>query len=123
MKQNRVWLLIIAAILLLSVAAVILIQLMQQNGDIVEIYQDGDLIYTLPLDEDQSVRIEAEQGGYNVVTILQGQVWVSESSCPDQVCVHHGPTCETADPIVCLPNKLVVRVVHAEEGPLDRVTG
>jgi hypothetical protein len=120
--KTRIWLLLIGAIALLSLLALFLIQYLKQSGDKVEIYQNGALIYSLPLDEDRSLRITSENGGYNVVTIEQGKVWISEASCPDQVCVHHGPTYETNDPIVCLPNKLVVQVSLAHKEPLDGVT-
>ena len=56
--------------------------------------------------------------------IKDGQVSVTEASCPDKVCVNHGPTDQTADPIVCLPNKLVVRVLAPGDDPnqLDGVS-
>lgn len=122
MKQNRVWLLIIGAIVLLSLAALFLIQHFKETGDRVEIYQDSVLIYSLPLNKDKTIRIPSKNGGYNIVTISNGQVRVSEASCPDQVCVRHGPTCVTKDPIVCLPNKLVVQVITADGDQLDGVT-
>ena len=40
-------------------------------------------------------------------------VFMEEASCPDQICVRKGPTNQTADPIVCLPNSLVVEVQAA----------
>jgi hypothetical protein len=101
----------------------LVVTLLQQEGDRVLIYQHGELIHTLPLDQDQSLRIEGAHGLYNLVTIQDGEVWVSEASCPDQVCVRHGPTHDTADPIVCLPNELVVQVIRGDEDdPLDKVT-
>lgn len=123
MKSNRFWLLLIGATVLLSLGAMLIIALLQEEGDRVLIYQDGELIHTLPLDQDQSLRIEGAHGLYNMVTIKDGEVLVSEASCPDQVCVRHGPTHDTADPIVCLPNKLVVQVIRGDEAdPLDKVT-
>jgi len=123
MKSNRFWLLLIGALVLVSLGAMLVVTLLQQEGDRVLIYQHGELIHTLPLDQDQSLRIEGAHGLYNLVTIQDGEVWVSEASCPDQVCVRHGPTHDTADPIVCLPNELVVQVIRADEDdPLDKVT-
>lgn len=123
MKSNRFWLLLIGALVLVSLGAMLVVTLLQQEGDRVLIYQHGELIHTLPLDQDQSLRIEGAHGLYNLVTIQDGEVWVSEASCPDQVCVRHGPTHDTADPIVCLPNELVVQVIRGDEDdPLDKVT-
>lgn len=122
MKQHRIWFFVIVGLLLLSLVGILLVQFLQKEGDLVNIYQDGVLLHSLPLGEDRTIRIESESGGYNVVTISEGKAWISEASCPDQVCVHHGPTTETADPIVCLPNKLVVQIVRAEQDSLDGVS-
>ena len=64
-----------------------------------------------------------ENGGRNVVVIENGMVFVSEANCPDQICVKHKPLNQTADPIVCLPNSLVVKVITNEtENQLDGVS-
>jgi len=121
-KSNRLWYAIIGGLALLSLGALLLIQSGKQEGDRVELYQDGVLIETLPLHQDATIHISAKNGGENVVTIKDGSVQVTEATCPDQVCVRHGPTCETADPIVCLPNRLVVKVVNEDARSLDGVT-
>lgn len=122
MKQNRIWMLALLGIALVSLAAMLFISMSQKQGDRVEISQNGVLLETLPLDKDAERRIVAENGGYNVVRIQDGQVSVTEASCPDQVCVHHGPTKQTADPIVCLPNRLEVKVIYAKSDGLDGVS-
>jgi len=94
----------------------------QKQGDRVELYQNGVLLETLPLNKDVERNIVSDHGGYNVVRIQDGQVSVTEASCPDQVCVRHGPTKQTADPIVCLPNRLEVKVIYERDGGLDGVT-
>lgn len=123
MKGNRFWLLILGALVLLSVVTLLIIKSMQTDGGEVAIYQNGELLQTLRLDEEQSLRIPAENGGYNLVVIQDGTVRVKEASCPDQSCVRHGPTKITKDPIVCLPNRLTVELLTQEEQPLDGVTG
>ena len=57
-----------------------------------------------------------------MLTAISMIVFLIEASCPDQICVRHGPTDQTADPIVCLPNKLVVRVLPPE-GEADQLDG
>jgi hypothetical protein len=121
-KQNRIWLLALGGIALLSLAAMLLISMNQKQGDRVELYQNGVLVETLPLNKDAQRKIDAEHGGYNLIRIQDGQVSVTEASCPDQVCVRHGHTKQTADPIVCLPNRLEVRVVYEKSHGLDGVS-
>ena len=59
---------------------------------------------------------------YNVVKISGGEVSVTEASCKNQVCVKHGSISHTGETIVCLPNRLVVRIVDPEGGGYDAVT-
>jgi hypothetical protein len=47
---------------------------------------------------------------YNVVQISSGKVRVSEASCKNQVCVHHSAISRSGESIVCLPNRLAVRI-------------
>ena len=122
MKQNRIWLLILAGIALLSLAAMLFLSMSHKQGDRVEILQNGVLIETLPLNQNAERRISGENGGYNIVRIQDGEVSVVEASCPDQVCVRHGAIKQTADPIVCLPNRLVVQIIYADGKVLDGVT-
>ena len=77
----------------------------------------------LSLDQDTTLRVDSDNGGYNLVVIENHTVRVAEASCPDQVCVRHGATDQTADPIACLPNGLVVEVVaNPQTSQLDGVT-
>lgn len=122
MKQNRIWILALGGIALLSLAAMLFLSMSQKQGDRVELYQNGVLLETLPLNKDVERNIVSDHGGYNVVRIQDGRVSVTEASCPDQVCVRHGPTKQTADPIVCLPNRLEVKVIYERDGGLDGVT-
>lgn len=120
--KTRVWVLLIVA--LAAVCAVLLVvrHTQQQTGDQVCIYQDGTLVQTLPLSENKTLTFQTDSGGYNIVVIENGAVRISEASCPDQICVKHGPTTQTADPIVCLPNKLVVKIIAQGESTVDGVS-
>ncbi len=125
MKTNRFWLLLIGAILVLSLAALLILPLFQREGDMVYIYLDGAQTpaYRLPLDEDQTVRIPEEGDEYNLVVIEGGTVRVAEASCPDQTCVRHRPISTTGVSIVCLPHRLVIEVRAADGAKdLDAVT-
>jgi len=122
-KSTKFWLLIIGAVLLLAVVGLLVVQSVREEGAQVVITWNGEVDGTYPLDEDKTFVFEGENGGYNVVTIEDGFVFMAEANCPDQVCVNHGPTNQTADPIVCLPNKLVVEVIASEtENQLDGVS-
>lgn len=122
-KSTKFWLLIIGVILVVAVAGLLVIQALREEGAQVVITWNGEVDGTYPLNENQTFVFEGESGGYNVVTIEDGFVFMEEANCPDQICVKHKPLNQTADPIVCLPNKLVVEVIASEtENQLDGVS-
>ena len=103
----------------------------------------GDLYATYPLSEDRTVVVPApkqisadapaadgaasaseQYDYYNVVVISGGSVAVTEASCKNQVCVKHGAITRPGESIVCLPNRLVVRIQSGSEegGGYDSVT-
>ena len=59
---------------------------------------------------------------YNVVTIKDGKVSVTGSSCKNQVCIRRGEISMPGETIVCLPNRLVVSIGDDEGGGYDSIT-
>ena len=82
---------------------------------------DGEVRAELPLDETDSIEIETEWG-YNIVHTENGQVFVAEADCRDQICVEHKKIDKTGETIVCLPHKMVVEIIGGEE-EMDMVVG
>ena len=82
---------------------------------------DGEVKAELPLDETDSIEIETEWG-YNIVHTENGQVFVTEADCRDQICVDHKKIEKTGETIVCLPHKMVVEIIGGEE-EMDMVVG
>ncbi|MBR5533903.1 MAG: NusG domain II-containing protein [Ruminiclostridium sp.] len=122
-KSTKFWLALIGVLLVVALAGMLVIQDLREEGAQVVITWNGEVDGTYPLAEDRTFVFEGESGGRNVVVIEDGLVFVSEANCPDQVCVNHKPTNQTADPIVCLPNKLVVEVsAPSSENQLDGVS-
>ena len=122
-KSTKFWVLLIGALLLVAVIGLFVIQNLREEGAQVVITWNGEVEGTYSLAEDRTLVFEGENGGYNVVTIEDGFVFMAEANCPDQICVKHKPLNQTADPIVCLPNSLVVNVITNEtENQLDGVS-
>ncbi len=85
-----------------------------------EIYVDGKLYTTLPLDEDCQITISTRYG-YNTVTVADGYISVTESDCPDKVCVYSGAINSGVVPIICLPHRLEIRAVSSGDTDIDAV--
>lgn len=86
---------------------------------VVQIYQDGKLLKELPLFSNQSLEIGGKY--HNTVLIEQGKVCIAESNCPGADCVHSGTIDRPGRSIVCLPNRVELRI--AGSGDVDFVVG
>jgi len=79
------------------------------NAHTAEIKLNGQVIRTIDLNTaaDETFTVESENG-YNIVCIENGEIYVSEASCPDKICVNHGALKSEYLPIICLPNRLEI---------------
>ena len=80
----------------------------------VEITVDGKLVQTLDLNKNADLIIDGVNGGTNHLIIQDGTAWISEASCPDKVCVHQGKVSLNGELIVCLPNRVIAKIVAPE---------
>lgn len=107
--------LILLAVLIVAVALTVWAALREEGGT-AEIYIDGRLAYSLSLDRDAVVELD----GVNMtVRVKDGKISVLSSDCPEQLCVHSAPIGSTGGMIVCLPNKVVIKVTGKE---VDAIT-
>lgn len=123
MKKNDI--IMIAVIVIIALAAFAGINLYGEHNTkdaqaVVTI--DGDVYGTYPLAEDATVKIESEDGGFNLLVIEDGAASVEEASCPDKICVRHKPIDKTGETLVCLPNKVVVEIQNGEASDVDAST-
>ena len=103
MKQKH-WILTFAAI----IAVCLLVWLLPRGGgQTALVYQDGTLFYTLDLRQNRTLTVTGP-AGKTIITVADGEVFVSHADCPDQVCVQHGPLKKNGGPISCLPNRLTI---------------
>lgn len=83
------------------------------GNSVVQIWQDGKLVRESALETQARIEVRGEY--LNVVTIEEGRVSISESDCPGADCVHSGWISEPGRSIVCLPNRVEVRITGASE--------
>ena len=107
-----------------------------------QISVDGKVIKTITLREEYTEKITIETDhkdtnlkdiilknsdsknlkSYNVIKINNGTVEIIEADCPDQICVKSGLISIPSQQIVCLPNKVIVKVISKDENKLDDIT-
>lgn len=113
-KINKYDIGLIAAIIIINVFLILYggRNAVSQNNKIAYIYSDNKLVreYVLTDDVKDEVRIESETG-YNTLHIEDGQIWIHDASCPDKICISQGKISHDGEIIVCLPNKMLIKIV------------
>lgn len=90
------------------------------GGSKVEITSDGVLFGIYPLDGDESIEVTSSYG-HNTVRIENGACFVESADCRDLICVHSGKIRNRGESIICLPNRLSVRIIGEGEDGYDAV--
>lgn len=104
MKKNNI--LFCLAVFFVVAAAFSALKLSSERGDTVVIMSDGEIYAELSLDTDTSVSVK----GKNTVSIENGEVYISYADCPDELCKKQGKIKNSEKTIVCLPNKMTVKI-------------
>ena len=124
-KNEKSAALLISTVLVIVTATCLLYLFLipRTYGDCVaEIYQDGRLLQSIPLGQVQTsytIEINGVDGCTNRIEVLPGGIGVVWADCPDQLCVRQGLIETPVIPIVCLPNKLVIRLRTEKETGAD----
>ncbi len=94
------------------------------TGEKVLISADGRDYGIYSLAEDRTIDVTIDDHT-NHITIKDGVVSMTYSTCKNQVCVNTGAISQTRDAIVCLPNKIVVEIVggSGKGGEADVISG
>lgn len=99
----------IGLVLLLALAvAAAFLPLGDSPASTVQVYQDGALVRELPLHSD--ARFELSGEFTNIIAVEDGRAAIIESDCPGADCVRSGWIGEAGRSIVCLPNRVELRL-------------
>jgi hypothetical protein len=69
--------------------------------------------------DEKFYEVKQPKGQFNIVLMVKGGVRMIEANCPDKLCIHQGRIERQGPLIVCLPNRVVLRIVGGEEGDID----
>ncbi len=98
---------VIAAVILL--VAVIMLINSGSGGSYAAVYYNGEQVGSYPLYESGLYPLEE----YGVtLEVSDKKIRVSDSDCPDKVCVKTGFISSSKQTIVCLPNRISVRIIN-----------
>lgn len=113
---------ILTFVVLIACAAIV--KHCRTSKTVAEIALDGEIIKTVDLANVTSAyefEVKTEQG-YNIILIEPGTISVTDSDCPDKICVNQGKIGAGDLPIVCLPHKLTI-TMKSVSYKIDAVSG
>lgn len=92
----------------------------KDSGAYVSITVDGKEEVVLELAQNTTYTVTQTENE-NVVEIKDGQVFVKEANCRDELCVHQGKISKNGEAIICLPHKVVITIISDSENEVDAV--
>ena len=90
---------------LCAVAAIIflILYLFSKPSVTVTVSQNNKIVYKGKIEEDKQIKLEN-----NTIVIKNGEVFMKDANCKNQICVKHKKIKRSGESIVCLPNKVIV---------------
>ena len=110
---------IIGAVLLLAAALTALMAQNTAGGRLyAEVWQNDVLVERVVLTDETDRTIDLD--GHNVIVLEAKTARVESADCHDQVCVRTGTLTRAGQVAVCLPNRVVLKLV-GETGEIDAI--
>lgn len=85
-----------------------------KNRKAVISYNNEDIM-TLDLAVDKEIELSTLPNGQKlefkmIIIVKDNKIWVDDSECPNHDCIREGKKSKVGDVIVCLPNKIIIRI-------------
>ena len=108
MKKKDILFIVIMAAFIAAAFGIFQVVLPSQGREII-IEEGNDLVGVFSLEEDQVIEVQGPLG-ISTVIIENGEAYMLDSPCPNKVCIAMGHINEPGDSIICIPNRIYIRV-------------
>lgn len=115
--------LILLVILLLCAGIVLYLFSIQTAHKYAIITQDNHTIQQIPLGKGIHREITIDGDYHSTIEIDDSRVRFRESTCGNRLCVNSGWISGNGEAVVCLPNRVILRITGQEEPEVDIVAG
>ena len=92
----------------------IIISIIKKDGTVVEVYYDNNLILSKDLNIDGEYTVDGLLGEV-VIEVKDRKVRIKKENSPKNICSKEGYITDSSKPLICLPNKIVVKIVNNNE--------
>ena len=124
-KKNLIAILILALIIVLSLFSLKMINRESKTLGIVKVIKNNEVIKTIDLSkvkESYEFEVKGDNEESNTIKVENTGVSIISASCKDKICIHTGKRKDSSLPIVCLPNKLIIKFESTKESE-DNIDG
>lgn len=115
-KRRRNDMLLIMAILSAILIFALVYFLTRKDGAYAVVLKNNEEIGRYSLSENMEVPIKVGDKTTNVLVIENGKAYMESAVCPDKICVKHRPIDKSGQTIVCLPEKVVIKIIAEGKG-------
>lgn len=113
---------LVGIVLVINLLSIPFIFALKKAGADVIVEEDNKLIGKYSLKEEQLISVEGKLG-ITDIEIKDGQARIVRSPCLHKVCIKMGWIRHSGKIAVCIPNKVVIRVVGENANGLDAIVG
>lgn len=96
-------------------------QVLPEQGRFATVSVDGKEIYRLSLSESREIVVHGPLGE-SVIHVENGSVWIVNAPCPQKICMRMGKIHRAGEIIVCIPNRILIRIEGEDNRDLDGIT-
>jgi hypothetical protein len=105
-----------------AVSSFSLITLFSPAGASILVEVNGLSVYKASLRQDSEFSVKGTRGEL-LLEVRDGGIRVVRADCPNRICVRTGSRSHSGDVIVCVPNKVVIRVGSNQASRVGGITG
>ena len=120
-KKHKNDIILISVLLAIALSVLFIMSLTKKSGGYAVVVINSTETQSYPLNKDTQVTLK-NGDGYNILVIENGQAYIKEASCPDKLCVKQHEVEFNGEALVCLPNKITVKIVSDAESDVDFIS-
>lgn len=105
---------LIVLLLIIIGGIFIFIGVTKKEGSIAEVYYEDEMVLSIDLNIDKEYIIDGELGDV-VLEVKDKKIRVKEENSPKHICSKEGFIGDSSRTLICLPNKIIVKIVGDNE--------
>lgn len=105
---------IILVLTLLSLSFLPLAFFSQKNAKTAKITVDNEIYKTVDLNKNEKFIVKNKYGE-NAVVVENGEIFIENADCRDQICVKRGKIKSSGENIACVPHKLLIEIENNDD--------